>query len=182
MALTANLTLSVSAEYTKAGDLSGTATSSPKITLNDSLADGTAADKADLVYFDATTMIADAKDSYDLAGTLTDIFAATITAARVKCICVKNTSTTASVIMVGGGTGGDGTNAFDTWISSTGGGTDSLKPGCEGVLVRPGGVFLLWAPGATGYVVTAATADILMVQEQSTLAAIYDIMVIMASA
>jgi len=180
MDLAVAMRITCTATATKTADMSGTPTSSSIFTLSDTLADGTAVDQADIVYFDSNTLIADATESYDLSGALTDVYGDTITAARVKFLGLKNTSSTASVLKLGGGTGDDGTNAFDTWIVSCTGTTANL--GSEGVLVRPGGMFALWAPDATAYAVTAATADILMVQEMSTLAAAYDLMVIMATA
>ena len=182
MDLSTALRLTVTATATKTADMSGTPTSTSQFSLSDSLADGTSTDQADIVYFDANTLVAAASQSYDLAGSLSDVFGDIIAAVRVKFIGLKNTSSTASVLLLGGGTGGDGTNAFDSWISSTGGGTDSLAPGCEGVFVRAGGIFALWAPDSTAYAVAAGTADILIVSEQSTLAAAYDLMLIMSTA
>ena len=141
-------------------------------TFSSSLADGTGANQANQVYQDSVSAIADAETSYDLAGSLTDEFGGTITFTIIKGILLKNTSVTASVLQIGGGTGCDGTNAFDTWITST------AANGSEGVLVRPGGCFFLWAPGATGYAVTAGSIDILVVKEKSTLAALFELTIV----
>ena len=178
MDLATTLRLTLTCTATKTADLSGTPSSTPSLTLSDTLADGTAADQANIVYFDSGTMIADADLSLDLSGTLSDVYGDTITALRVKAIAIKNTSTTASILKVGGGTADAGTNAFASWLHRTG----TSAAGSEGVLVRPGGVFLLWAPDATAYAVTAGTGDILMIQEQSTLAAAYEVMIVLATA
>jgi len=178
MDLATTLRVTLNCEATKTADLAGTPVSEPIITLSDTLDDGTGADQADIVYFDSGTMVASADLSLDLAGTLSDVYGDTVTAVRVKAIAVKNTSTTASVLKLGGGTGDAGTNAFASWLHRSG----TSAAGSEGVLIRPGGVFLLWAPGATGYAVTAGTGDILMLQEQSTLAAAYELMIVMTTA
>lgn len=137
--------------------------------FSDSLADGTGADKANQVYQDEASVAGLVETSYDLAGSLLDCFGGTITFTRIKGIFLKNTSVTASVLKLGGGTGGDGTNAFDTWITANG------ADGSEGVLVRAGGFFALWAPDATAYAVTGGTIDILIVKETSNLAAVFEL-------
>ena len=141
-------------------------------TFSSSLADGTGANQANQVYQDSVSAIADAETSYDLAGTLVDEFGGTITFTKIKGIVLLNKSTTASVLQIGGGTGLDGTNAFDTWITST------AADGSEGVLVRAGGLFVLWAPDATAYAVAAGTGDILVIKEKSTLAAVFELSII----
>lgn len=137
----------------------------------DSLADGTGADQANQIYQDEATVLALSETSYDLNGVLADCFGGTITFARIKGILLLNTSATASVLQLGGGTGLDGTNAFDTWITANG------ADGSEGVLVGPGGVFLLYRPDATAYT-TGAGTNILIVKEKSTLAASFQLSVI----
>ena len=137
-----------------------------------SLADGVAANQADQEWHDEGSLLADGTTTYDVAGGITDEFGAAVTFARIKAIYFKNTSTTASVLRLGGGTGGDGTNAFDTWVTST------AADGSEGVLVRAGGFILLCAPDATAYVVTGGTIDILLIEEMSTLAATYELCLI----
>jgi len=125
-----------------------------RVELADELATGTGADQANQVYYDAQTIALSTRVTYDLAGTLVDVFGDTITFARVKTIMIYNAST-AGVLDVGGGTDGGGTNAFVNWISAA----------AEEVEVRPGGFLLLHAPDATAYPVTAATADILGLNE-----------------
>ena len=141
-----------------------------------SLADGAVADQANQVYQDSATVIADAATSYDLAGVLTDEFGGTITFTIIKAILFKNTSTTASILGIGGGTGLDGTNAFDAWCCSAAGAGSG--DGSEYVKVRPGGFFMLCAPDVTGYAVIAGTADILIIKELSTLAASFELTLI----
>ena len=142
-------------------DSADQATLGPKSTLSvsliDELTDGDGTDQANQVYYDAQTVGASATVTYDLAGSLEDIFGDTITFLIIKGIIIYNSST-AGIINVGGGSDGAGTNAFDTWITST------AADGSEAVIVQPGGIHCLWAPG-TGYVVTAGTGDLLGIEE-----------------
>ena len=141
----------------------------------DSMTDGTGADQIDFVYADSGSLIGDADADYDLYGSLSDVFGATINAARIKGIFFKNTSSTAAVINVGGGTDGAGTAAFDSWITST------AADGSEAVIVRAGGGFMLYAPDATAYVVTNTSADTLSLLETASLAATYELYLIGAT-
>jgi len=172
MDLTTRLVASLTGEAIKTGYEFGAPTLPIRHTFDDSLADGDGADQANQVYQDSASVIADAETSYDLAGTLVDEFGGTITFTKIKGIVLLNKSTTASVLQIGGGTGLDGTNAFDTWITST------AADGSEGVLVRAGGLFVLWAPDATAYAVAAGTGDILVIKEKSTLAAVFELSII----
>ena len=161
MDLTSTVFCKVSGTGSKSTDLDGTTKHDFSLSRNTSLADGTAADQADLVYFDDGELAAAADVDLDLAGTLSDVFGDTVTFARIKVIMVSNVSdeeqspATDAILSVGGGTGQDGTNAFDTWITST------AANGSERVFVRAGGTLLLFAPDATAYAVTAGTIDIL---------------------
>lgn len=175
-----DLTARISAKITGQAVASGYEFKPPTLrlayTFNDTLADGTGADQANQVYQDLATLAADQIVSYDLAGGLTDEFGGTVTFTKIKTIMLLNTSTTASVLAIGGGTGGNGTNAFDTWCRSQAGA--GAGDGSERVLVGPGGVFLLYRPDVTGYAVTAGTGDILIIEEESTLAASYELTLI----
>jgi len=127
-----------------------------------SLATGTGAGKADQLYFTEGTLAHDADVDIDLAGALTNIRGETITFARIKAIILKNVSDeqetpTAANLALGGGDGGDGTNAFATWISS------QAADGSEYLIARAGGGNMIWASDATAYEVTADSADILRI-------------------
>jgi hypothetical protein len=170
------LNLTMRSTATKAGDLTTTAPNAI-VTAQyiQKMITGTGANQADVVYADSATMIADAFATYDLSGVVQDIFGDNVVMARVKGVYLKNTSTLASTIKLGGGSDGAGTNAWDTWITST------AADGSEGILVRPGAFVFLWAPDATAWATVAGTADLLCIEEQSTLAASFDLVVVGAS-
>ena len=171
-----SLSLVMNCTATDTADLTSTAPSAViQAKRIQTMISGTGADQADVVYADSATMIADAFADYDLSGTVKDIYGDNVVMARVKAVYVKNTSTTASIIKVGGGSNGAGLNAFDTWITST------AADGSEGVLLAPDACILLWSPGATAWVVTAGTDDLLSIEEQSTLAASFDLVVVGSS-
>ena len=138
------------------------------------LADGDALDAANQIYQDEATMLASAEASYDLSGALVDIFGTSVTFTKVKGIIFVNTSTLASTLRVGGGTGMDGTNAFDTWITSN---TPGFA-GSEGVFVAPGGCFVLFNPTLAGYAVTGGSVDKLVIKETSALAASFELTIV----
>jgi hypothetical protein len=134
----------------------------------DTLTNGTGSDKANQVYMDSATLNASTRTTYDLAASLTDVYGTTITFTRIKGIFLANTSTTAAVLAIGGGSDGAGTNAFVNWISAA----------AEEVNVRAGGCFMLWAPDATAYAVTAGTGDILGITETAALASTFELGII----
>jgi hypothetical protein len=111
---------------------------------------GTGAGQADLLWTDNRTLAASATESLDLAGgSLVDPFGNTVTFARVKVLlALADAGNTNDVLL-----GGAAANAWATWAGDV---TDIAR-------VKPGGVFLAAAPGATGYPVTAGTGDLLKV-------------------
>lgn len=112
------------------------------------LTTGTGANQADRIYYTQPTIAASGTTTIDLAGSVTDIFGATITFARVKGMFIAASSANTNNVVVGN----SATNGFITWV---GGATHT-------VTVRPGGFLALLAPDATAYAVTAGTGDLLM--------------------
>jgi hypothetical protein len=107
---------------------------------------GVGASQADRLFTDTRTIAASGTDDLDLAGVLTDPLGQTLTFARIRGLLVAaSAGNTNNVVM------GVGTNPVTTILGGT---TPTLN-------IRPGGIMLLTAPDVTGYVVTAATADIL---------------------
>jgi hypothetical protein len=179
--LSTKVSLSVEGTLTKAMSISTSVAANPKATVSETLANGTSTDQADKMYFVSGSIAASGTVDRDLAGTLEDAFGDACVFVKIKAIILKNTSDeqdpeTDAEIQIGGGTGGDGTNAFDTWITST------AADGSEAVKVPAGGAVALFAPAA-GYAVTAATADILhIVNNDAVDAATYELIVIGTSA
>lgn len=100
---------------------------------------------ADRIYFATVTIAASGTSSVDLSGGSTDVYGNTITMARVKWMFVWNTNTTsASSINFG-----NATNPLANWISTA----------TVTVSILNNGVFMIGAPGATGYAVTGGSAD-----------------------
>ncbi len=132
------------------------------------LTNGTGAGKADRLWSDRRTIAASSSEDLDLAGSLTDALGATVTLARVKLLAVYALPTNTNDVVLG-----DAASA--TWTSLL---------GADGTIaVKPGGLLLAVAPGATAYPVTATTADLLKVANSSSGSAVtYDIYIIGASA
>lgn len=131
--------------------------------LFQTLLTGTGANQMDLAYADEGQIAASGSQDFDLDTSLTDAFGDAADFARVKLIIAQNVSSdAAAVLQLGGGTGGIGTNAFDTWI------TANAADGSEGLILRAGGFAIIGAVDAIGYAVTAATGDILHLEEIGT--------------
>lgn len=113
-------------------------------------ADGSGAGQANVLYQGSLALVAGVFN-FDLAGTLTDSFGTTVALARVKAIGFQNNGTNIMTL------GNHATAAWATWLGAT-----STK------VVRPGGWFIEVAPDATGWAVTATTADILKIAGTGT--------------
>lgn len=129
------------------------------------LANGTAANQASQMWSDTRTITASANDDLDLAGVLTNAFGSTITFTSVKAIVVRAATANTNDVIIGG----SATNPFETFL----GGTN------PSVTVVPGGSFSITSPEATGFVVTAATGDILrLTNAAGGTSVVYDIIII----
>lgn len=171
MALTSKFAVSVDATLTSVLDLM---TVSGKIERPHSvrLTSGTGAGQADKIWTDTRSLTTGASEDLDLAGVLTDPFGATITFARVKGLYVKAADANTTNLTVGA-------NVASSWATLFGptgasGGTVTLRPG--GLFVAVCGV-----ADATGWVVTATTADLLHVVNAAGATASYDIVIVGAS-
>ncbi|MFD7413528.1 hypothetical protein [Kitasatospora purpeofusca] len=134
------------------------------------LAAGTGLGQADRLWTATRTIAASGTDDLDLNGTaLTDALGATVAMARVKGLIVAAAAANTNNVVVGGAA----TNGFVSWVGSA---TDK-------VVVRPGGVLALFCQDATGYALTAATADLLRIANSGSGSTVtYDITVIGCSA
>lgn len=170
MPLTSSMSVAASAELTGALDLT---TAAAPLTFRKpvSLTSGTAAGQADRLFSDRRTLAASASEDLDLAGVLVDAFGATITFARIKGLIISAAATNTNNVIVGNAT----TNGFISWVGAA----------THTVTVRPGGVLALiaGAADATGYAVTAGTADLLHVANSGAGTSVtYDVILIGASA
>lgn len=134
-----------------------------------SLSTGTGANQADRIFSDQRTIVASGTDDLDLNGTaLQDNLGVNLALARIKVIAVYAAAANANVLVMGGGT-----NPVTTILGGT---TPTLN-------IRPGGMFLLTSPDATGFAVTAATADILRFTNGGAGTSVtYDVVIIGSSA
>lgn len=168
MSLTSRIGVELTALLTGTADF-GPPSSDVRKARSFPLANGTGANQADKLFADRRTLAASGSESLDLAGSLADNLGATVTFARVRALMIEASSSNTNNVVVGGAA----SNAFVNWVSDA---TDK-------VVIRPGGLLLLVAPGATGYAVTAATGDLLQVANSGgTTGVTYDITIIGASA
>jgi len=168
MALTTTLNVALNAVQTAAKDLT-TVRAPLDYAKRIILANGTAAGQADQIWSDTRTITASGTDALDLAGSLVDALGATLTFARVKGLIVVAAAANTNDVVIGGAA----SNTFVNWVGDA---TDKVK-------VKPGGVFCLFAPAATGYPVTAATGDQLLIANSSSGTSVtYDVVIIGASA
>ena len=170
MALTTVLTTQVVAELATARDLvTGSAPLSYRNRV--SLASGTGAGQADLVFSDTRTISASGNDDLDLAGGLTDALGTTLTFVKIKALVVTAAAGNTNNVLVGG----DATNTFLTWVVAEG----------DAVILRPGASLALFAgvADATGYAVTASTGDLLRITNSAGSTSVtYDIVIVGTSA
>lgn len=170
MALDSKVSLSVVASLTKSLDLAKAAVPLSK-SYAALLTNGTATGQADKVFHDQRTLAASANEDLDLAGVLEDALGDTVTFARIKGLIVSAAAGNTNNVIVGGAA----TNGFVSWV---GGATHT-------VTVRPGGTLALFAGAAdaTGYAVTAATADLLRIANSGAGTSVtYDVIILGASA
>jgi hypothetical protein len=164
MSQSASISLEVAVSQSAAGDVN---TAKNTITVDSllQLLDGTGADQANQAWSDTRTLAASTSEDLDMAGVLTDAFGSTITFTKIKAILVMADADNGDNIEVGGAA----SNAFASFLGDA---TDV-------VIVPPGGLFLLTAPDATGFAVTAGTGDLLKINNaDSGAAADYTIVLI----
>lgn len=159
----------VSWTYTSEGDFGNTVNSNT-FSFSDSLSNGTAVDQADLLYLAQGSLSASGTLNLDLAGSLTDVFGATLTFARIKGIFIDfQSANTSSGITVGG--------------HATAAALVGFVDATDKVTVKKNGVLLMSNPSATAWAITATTADIIkIVNDDGSNAALYRIAIWGASA
>jgi len=171
MALTATLRSSI--DFTQTGTNDYTDRLKDVVSKTLSLADGTAADQADLMFVNQRTVASASNDDLDLAGVLTDFNGATITFAEIVAVLVingpKSGSANTTDLTIGAGS-----NPFTGFLGGT---APTIGP------IKPGGVVFLFAGDAAGLgTVTTGTGDILRIANSSGASATYQICLIGRSA
>ena len=133
-----------------------------------SVANGTSANQADLIFRDQRTLALSTSENLDLAGGLTSVFGAAITFVKVKLIYVKAKSDNGGNIIVGGAAA----NAF----------VGPFADSSDKINVPAGGMYQV-ADATTGWTVTAGTGDILKIENDDGAAeGTYDIIIVGTSA
>lgn len=135
--------------------------------------DGTAANKADILFMDERTVADDGDDDIDLAGALSDAFGATISAAEVVAIFVinkaKDGTANTTDLTIGGAS-----NAFEGFLGGT---SPTIGP------IKPGGFAMIGAGDAAGIgAVAAGSTDELRISNSAGAAATYQIAIVARSA
>lgn len=166
MATTFNGSVKLSVSGILAGDIDiGSLNQNIAYAKTHTITNGTSTDNANMIWLDTRTITASGTDDLDLAGVLTNAFGATITFTRIKGIIISAASGNTNNVVVGG----DATAALINWVGAA---NDVIN-------VRPGGTFMLMAPDATSYAVTATTGDILQIANSSSGTSVtYDIILI----
>ena len=170
--MTLQATLSVSLKATQTGGNAFADRFKPLMEKVQKLTDGTTANKADLLYVDERTVATASNDDIDLAGSLTDAFGVTITAAEIVAVVIINApvSGTANTTDL---TLGAGSNPFIGFL----GAAHTVGP------IKPGGFFMIGAGDAAGVgAVTAGTGDILRIANSAGASASYQIAIVGRSA
>lgn len=168
MALTTNINLGIKALLTGSADIADL--SAPHIgQYGATWSNGTVASTADLVWGDTNSLAGSATTDIDLAGSLTGALGGTVTFARVKMILVTANPTNTNNVVVGAA-------AATQFVGPFGASTHTVS-------VQPGGMFMVAAPGATAWPVTAGSTDFLRITNSAAgTAVIYTIMIIGSSA
>ena len=126
------------------------------------LSNGTGNNQADTVFADNRTLGGSATEDLDLAGgSLSDPVGVALTFATMKAVLVRAGSGNGGNILVGG-------DVNDAPLFSD---------ASDKIPVLPGGTFLWVAPN-TGITITAATGDVLQIENTDAGAATYDIVII----
>lgn len=153
------VSVEVSSTQSRALDL-GTATYPFSRTASISLANGTGAGMADLLFTDERTLSASATEDIDLSGLfgspqtqLTDAFGQTVVFARVKAIIVEASTANTNNVNV---------------IRPASNGVPLFLAASDGVAVRPGGFYAWGCTDATAAAVAAGTADLITFTNSSS--------------
>ncbi len=169
MSLTTRIGIDLAATLTSALDLGSRSAPLP-YGRSVSLASGTAAGQADLIFHDRRTLAASATEDLDLAGVLTDPFGGTLTFARIKALLISASAANTNSVIVGAASA----TQWATLLNAAG-----------TVTLRPGGMFVAVAgdADASAWAVTATTGDLLKVANSAGSTSVtYDIVAIGCSA
>lgn len=159
VSVTGNSNISPSFRKVSSGDFDAESTIAPGWTQ--AWTSGTGANQMNQIWGDARTLAGGANEDLDLAGSLVDMFGATMTFTAVKYFAIKNTGTVTITVKPAA------SNGMATMI-----------PGTLGVKIAAGGTLQINNPTADGYAVTAGTGDkINVTNDDGSVTAAYTIIV-----
>ncbi|SRR6266581_4434049 len=131
---------------------------------------GTGAGQVDRIFADTRTLTASSSEDLDLSGAMVDDLGGAFVLARIRGILISAAAANVNNVLIGGVTNG---------LASF------LTPAATGIITLRPGAFVALGCGqldATGYVVTAATADLLHVANSGAGTSVtYDVIIIGAS-
>lgn len=129
------------------------------------ITNGTGAGQANMIWSSTRALSASSSENLDLYGSLTDNYGTVINFTKIKGILIKASAGNTNNVLVGGAA----SDAFINWVGDA---TDI-------VIVRPGGMFMSYAPDSTAFAVTSGTGDLLKVANSSSGSTVtYDIIII----
>lgn len=170
MSLTTTARLKLAATQSEVPDL-GSRSRTATVEMALTLADGTGAGQADLMFADTRTLTASSSEDLDLAGVLTDAFGSALTFARIKALAIKAAAGNTNTVVFSR----PAANGLATLFSAA----------SDAVILRPGAMLILACSSAdaTGYAVTAGTGDLVTVTNGGAGTSVtYDVVIIGASA
>jgi hypothetical protein len=163
MALETVISASVKAVETNPLDLA-TANAAVSLVVSTALANGTGANQASKIFSDTRSIALSANEDLDLAGSLTSNFGATLTFATVKAILIRAKATNTNNVVVG--------------PAAVTGFLGPFADAADRVAIKPGGTFLVTAPGV-GWTVGAGSADLFNVANSGAGSAVeYDVVIV----
>lgn len=166
--MTATLSSNVSVQVTaqlKDGATIGEVTHDIAFRMANALTNGSGANQANQAYAGRRTLAASATENLDLSGGLINAFGTALLFTAIKAIVITAAAGNTNDVLVGGAA----SNGFVSWVGDP---ADVVK-------VKPGGMFVIAAPNAAGFAVTAATADLLKIANSGAGTGVtYDVVVI----
>jgi hypothetical protein len=166
MTLTTVLDVNLAATLTNALDL-GAASYPLPLNTRLTLPTGTASGQADQIWTDTRTVTASGTDALDLAGSLTGPLGGTLTFVKLKALLVRAAAGNTNNVRLNR----PASNGVPLFLAAS-----------DGIDILPGGLFLWVAPGA-GVTVTAATGDLINIDNSGAGTSVtYDVVVIGTSA
>ena len=167
MTVSAELLVKLTAVQTGQND-QGNPEFRPSLTYLKQLADGTGANQADRIWTDTRTLAASGSEDLDLAGVLADAFGSAITMAEVVALLIEASASNTNNVVVGDAAAP---------VPLFGGTNPTLS-------IKPGGLFLVVAPDASGQFAVGAgsTDDLKIANSGSGTPVTYTIMIIGRSA